>query len=120
MAAKSQLESVFHPAGSKDEDESSLNEEEDAKEGVALMEGALEELEQARDLLTSMEQKVRDCSPCSARLLSGDVMLHHAGDDEQLQQKLGSCKFFSFYIVQAIMHLKHACTCRLAVWEGLM
>ncbi|BDA41836.1 DNA repair protein RecN [Coccomyxa sp. Obi] len=47
-------------AGSKDEDESSLNEEEDAREGVALMEGALEELEQARDLLTSMEQKVAE------------------------------------------------------------
>ncbi|CAL8460865.1 g396 [Coccomyxa elongata] len=45
-------------AGSKDEDESSLNEEEDAREGVALMGGALEELEQARDLLTSLEQKV--------------------------------------------------------------
>ncbi|EIE25588.1 P-loop containing nucleoside triphosphate hydrolase protein [Coccomyxa subellipsoidea C-169] len=47
-------------ADSKDEGSGSIDEEEDAREGVALMEGALEELEQARDLLASMEQKVGD------------------------------------------------------------
>ncbi len=104
----------FSPAGSKDEDESSLNEEEDAREGVALMEGALEELEQARDLLTSLEQKVRDHSPFAARLLSKNMMLHHAGGDKQLQQVMGSCKF-CLYVTQGID--AHAGTCRLAVWK---
>ena len=45
-------------AGSTDEGSGWLDEDEDAREGVALMEGALEELEQARDLLASLEQKV--------------------------------------------------------------
>ncbi len=56
-----------------------MNEEEDAREGVALMEGALEELEQARDLLISLEQKVRDHSPCPAGPLLRDAILCHAG-----------------------------------------
>ncbi len=64
----------MYGADSKDEGSGSIDEEEDAREGVALMEGALEELEQARDLLASMEQKVRDCKAAAIDLTFWEAM----------------------------------------------
>jgi hypothetical protein len=40
------------------EEASTIEEDEDTKEGVALMEAAIESLEQAQEILTTVEEKV--------------------------------------------------------------
>ena len=78
-------------AGSNAEDRGSLAEEEEPREGVALLEGALEELEQARDLLASLEHKVWGCRPCAALLADqGDENAMH--DDALCFSTLQLCE----------------------------